>query len=803
MNGPCPSGDELERLLANQLSTAEEEALEAHVSGCDDCQSRLDTLTSSALTLPTVIPGGKPGGSAEAQGGGVLFRLANAQGAFPNDSDNGRAVPASHSNSSARRFGRSAVLTNSGRFFRRQIWTWPLIAAAVLGGIGWWVGRAVETAMRQQQIDELKTVLDADVTALDGWMDNQRVTAELVATDQGLQSIVRELLTAAEGAADARHDLIQSDTQRKLRARLAQPLRLGDFVGFVLISSGGFVLAADDDAAVGSVISGYRLDFFSRVISGEAAVSRPFLSPLAWPDENGELRADQPCMYAAVPIHGEDGRPMAALGLRIRPEEHFTRILQVARSGRTGETYAFDRQGGLLSESRFDDELKRIGLLVDRPGSKSILNVELRDPDVDMTTGARPGSRREDQRLTRMAEQAVLGADGYDVDGYRDYRGVPVIGAWRWLADYDLGVATEIDLQEAYAPGRTLRQAFALLMGLLLASAGAIFLAMLLIARQRRELHLAAVAAQKLGQYSLLEKLGAGGMGTVYRARHALLQRPTAVKLLNPDAMSDTAVARFEREVQLTSGLTHPNTVAIYDFGRTPEGVFYYAMEYLDGIDLEQLVNRHGPLPEARAVFILRQICASLGEAHAAGLVHRDVKPANVFLTCRGGQYDFVKVLDFGLVKSARDNTEVGLTATRIVAGTPLYVSPEVVTQADRIDARADVYAIGAVGYFLLTGSPVFTGSSATDICVMHVIANPVPPSVRGGCAVSPELEALLLRCLAKSPDDRPLDGTELWQLLDACPLSGGWTALDASRWWRECGEMGRGAMRNAAPAPV
>ncbi|HJS09178.1 MAG TPA: serine/threonine-protein kinase, partial [Pirellulales bacterium] len=350
---------------------------------------------------------------------------------------------------------------------------------------------------------------------------------------------------------------------------------------------------------------------------------------------------------------------------------------------------------------------------------------------------------------------------------------------------YDFGVATEVDVAEAFAPLYVLRRAIGVLVALLIAAAFGMFLAMRLIARQQRQLHDATLAAQQLGQYTLVEKLGSGGMGTVYKARHALLRRPTAIKILNPKTISDTATARFEREVQLTSGLTHPNTVAIYDFGRTPEGVFYYAMEYLEGVNLDELVKRHGPLPEARATYILRQVCASLAEAHAAGLIHRDVKPANVFLTFRGGQYDFVKVLDFGLAKLAGEEREGNLTSTDVVAGTPLYVSPEAITQPERLDARADVYGIGAVGYFLLTGTPVFTGSSATDICLQHVRTTPEPPSARTGQPISPALEALLLRCLAKTPPQRPSDAAELLALLEACSVSGSWTAADAAQWWK------------------
>jgi serine/threonine protein kinase len=317
----------------------------------------------------------------------------------------------------------------------------------------------------------------------------------------------------------------------------------------------------------------------------------------------------------------------------------------------------------------------------------------------------------------------------------------------------------------------------------LLLSAVGIFLAMLYMARQHRALQKATLAAKQLGQYSLEEKLGAGGMGTVYKARHAMLRRPTAVKLLDVDKMCDAAIVRFEREVQLTAALSHPNTVAVFDYGRTPEGIFYYAMEYLEGLTLEDLVKRFGPVSEARLVYILRQVCGSLAEAHSAGLVHRDIKPANIFLTRRGGLHDFVKVLDFGLVK-ATSGDEAHLTNPSAITGTPLYLSPESMTAPDQVDPRTDVYSLGAVAYFLLTGTPVFTGASVMEICMKHVKELPQSPSARIGRPVSPALEALLLRCLAKAPLDRPRHAAELLLELEACTVTGAWTARDAADWW-------------------
>jgi serine/threonine protein kinase len=773
-------------LLASELAAADEQSMEDHVVDCEDCRRRLDELTSFSLAAHTRFSVRHTDDSEPARRGGVLARLANSSKPAMRVVKLDAPAKKRLSESFARRFGASATISKSGRFLRRQIWTWPLVAAAILGVAAWWVSHSVEVAMREQRIHTLNTVLQADVAALRIWMDNQRAAAELVAADERLRPMVQALSALAGEFDGARTRLVRAEALDAIRSTLAEPQRRGGFVGFLLVSTTGIALAADDDAAVGAELWGYRREFFASAKDQQSAVSKPFVSPIMLPDKEGALRANLPCMYAASPIHGDDGKPIAVLGLRIRPDDQFTQILQVARSGNTGETYAFDRDGLLLSQSRFDEELKQMGLLVDQPDSRSILSVELRDPGVNMAAGERPTERRTDQPLTRMASAAVEGIDGVDADGYRDYRGVPVVGAWQWLDAYNFGVATEIDVDEAFAPVYVLRRAFAVLVGLLIASAIGIFAAMLFIARQRRELHDATAAAQKLGQYTLLEKLGSGGMGTVYKARHAFLRRPTAVKLLNPETISDTAIARFEREVQLTSGLTHPNTVAIYDFGRTEGGVFYYAMEYLEGVNLDDLVKRYGPLPEARVLYILRQICASLAEAHAAGLVHRDVKPANIFLTLRGGQHDVVKVLDFGLAKLASDSREVDLTSTNTVAGTPLYVSPEAITEPERIDARADVYGIGAVGYFLLTGSPVFTGSSATDICLKHVREVPEPPSLKTGQAVSPALESLLLCCLAKSPDERPQDAADLLRLLESCPVLGCWTTTDAARWWTD-----------------
>jgi serine/threonine-protein kinase len=291
--------------------------------------------------------------------------------------------------------------------------------------------------------------------------------------------------------------------------------------------------------------------------------------------------------------------------------------------------------------------------------------------------------------------------------------------------------------------------------------------------------------AAQLGQYTLTEKIGEGGMGVVYKAKHAMLRRPTAVKLLPAAKAGGRSLARFEREVQLTSMLTHPNTIQVYDFGRTPEGTFYYAMEYLDGVTLDMLVELDGPQPAARVISILTQVCGSLAEAHGIGLIHRDIKPENIVLCERGKLADVVKVLDFGLVKVLEGPEAAKLSRTGALAGTPLYMAPEAILSPADVDARSDLYAVGAVGYFLVTGHHVFEGNTLVEICAHHLHSRPERPSDRLGAAVPADFEAVLLACLAKSPDDRPREAEDLRERLLACAEAHAWTEAKGRQWWQ------------------
>jgi serine/threonine-protein kinase len=301
--------------------------------------------------------------------------------------------------------------------------------------------------------------------------------------------------------------------------------------------------------------------------------------------------------------------------------------------------------------------------------------------------------------------------------------------------------------------------------------------------------------AQALGSYELVELLGRGGMGEVWRARHQLLARDAAIKLVRPEMLgarneADARVVqrRFEREAKATAALSSPHTIQVFDFGMTRDGAFYYVMELLAGRDLESLVREFGPVPADRAIFLLRQVCHSLADAHARGMVHRDIKPANIYVCRMGLEYDFVKVLDFGLVK-VRERTPGGettlVTLEHTTTGTPAYMAPEIIVGEADVDRRADVYALGCVAYFLLTGQLVFEADTPMKMLLQHVHAQPVPPSQRTELRIPRELDALVLSCLEKDPRARPQNAEELFRMAVGCKTCETWDQASARTWWQ------------------
>lgn len=665
-------------------------------------------------------------------------------------------------------------------------WFGPAALALVVALVGTWARSEIHRSSVAKTRDLLRVVLEGNEASLTTWMTAKEREAALIASDPRVQDLAGRLGAAARGEG-ADDDLLRlspvQEEFRRLLTRLALDKGSGAGMegveGFALFDTGGRTLAALDPRRVGHRHEVFDTDEVTRVLGGEELVLRPVRSRALAGEDGDEIE-----MFVAAPVRDAAGDTLAVLAVRLRPEAEFTRVLNASRFGESGESYAFDAEGRMLTNSRFEDDLRGLRILDSSASKGTVLNLLVRDPGVDLTDGEAPTGERSDWPPTRAVAEAVADRAGADTEGYRDYRGVLVVGAWTWLPRHGFGLATEIDHAEAFRSQRILEWAFDGIIALLALTALGIFLS----ARRAQRLQGELASAQQLGHYTMEEKIGQGGMGAVYRARHALLRRPTVIKLIRADRAEPGMVKRFEREVQLTSQLTHPNTISIFDYGHTPDGTFYYVMEHLDGLDLDRIVQGDGPQPERRVVHILRQACGSLAEAHSRGIVHRDLKPANLMVSIRGLLHDWVKVLDFGLVKElggvqgSESVTQVGM-----ITGTPLYMAPEMFRAPQTADRTVDLYALGAVAYVLLTGRQPFAADNVADILARHLGEKPEPPSTVLGCPLNPELEAFVLSCLAKTPAGRPPDAGAALETLDGVAQSlGPWTQAEARTWWEE-----------------
>ncbi len=658
-----------------------------------------------------------------------------------------------------------------------------VLTTAVLTLLGMWMHAGIKYSLTESRRTEVQTHLDADVAAIENWFDLETERFRIVQINPLLQKTVTEL---NDGAFDEKGKLTEHE-QSDLQARfsgLQQHFQttLGRASVFtlwspqlrVIVDSANPLLRGKHASEAGGAI-------LAKALRGETLIRMPHVKDATLTGDSDVL--PHPVMTLVLPMSDLAAQQIVGVfvvrGLDL--EQRFSQILMRVRPGLTGETYAFDKHGIMLSESRFNDDLRRLGLIPNSPKSHSSLLLEIRDPGGDMTEGFQPNRPRAAQPLTLMAQFATAEQDGTNLEGYRDYRGVPVIGAWKWLPNRGFGITTEIDCSEAFAALRYVDYTFTVMFAVLMASLGLISWWVLSLLKRNREIgvHL------QVGQYTLVRAIGEGGMGSVYLARHALLKRPTAIKLLKPEHSSQQGLAWFDREVQLASQLSHPNTIEIFDYGHTPEGIFYYAMEYLPGLTLAQLVSIGGSLPSSRVIHVLRQVCGSLREAHALNLVHRDIKPQNIMVCEQAGEYDVVKVLDFGLVKNVSEDDSKSITKTGTLAGTPLYIAPERLRNPEISDPRVDIYAFGAVAFFLLTGRDVFQGKSEADL-FYQVMNSPVPrPSCLISTPIPDELDELVVDCLAKDPADRPQSMCEILAILSAAQCMNRWGQTDAFRWWQ------------------
>jgi len=686
--------------------------------------------------------------------------------------------------------GASATGSRPNLFSRRR-YRRAVILTSGLGLVllGWWTHARIDTALQRMRSGQLETLLASKTAAFEAWVRAEQSQLRILARDAEFRGPALELIRIAE-AGRAAIPALKSSPAREALVDYLMPAK--DDLGYrdleIYDARGLLVFAASRQPQAGGQLNRNGLAVLAKVLAGESIFEKPYRVGTMFIGSEG---GGTIYTVVGVPVRGDDGRVEGGLAATRRAYEAFADII-AARFGETGEVYAFDRRALMLTPSPLAQEFREEGLLpapADPSRGSDVdtqLNLRLQDPGRRLSPDAPVSAEGTPLPLTRLASTALARGPVDDattviLEPYRNYRGAEVIGAWRWLPEYDLVLAAEMETAEAFAPLWHLNTTMGILLGLLVLSVGGGLLATFRVARLRGRLH----QLTQLGQYRLLEPIGEGGMGKVYLAEHAALKRPTAIKILSAELRSAEAVARFEREVTVSSRLTHPNTIEIYDYGQTDDGVLYYAMEYVDGLNLAQLVSRYGPVPAGRAIHLLTQVCGSLKEAHVKGVVHRDIKPMNVMVCCRGGLSDVVKVLDFGLAKLS-EGRDTELTKATHVGGTLMYMAPERLTSPRSVDARADIYSLGGVAYYLLTGRPPF--ESANDLDLVHQLANVRPrrPSDVVDAWIPVDLDRLVTECLEKSPDRRPASIDQVERRLRAIAGEVDWTEDDASRWWRE-----------------
>lgn len=666
--------------------------------------------------------------------------------------------------------------------------TWRNAATVLLGvlliGLGYWAHAGVQSSLAEARGASLEALLGTVVKGVDVWVGEHMTEASRVARDPDVMARAARLVAERRDPATGIGKCTQEAEQ--LSSRVQSSLVTNDVVAFRIVDRSGLVLASKDPLRCGQRLRAppfrQRLDL---ALDGTPQFVRPYPeTELSVRGPDGQAR---PVAWFIVPLGTGGPTPVVALAMGVETDRELDTIFSTARPGTTAEVYAFGDDGLLLTSSRFAEELIAAGVLSPNNSGAGAFRVHVRDPGGDIGRGHAPEIEPAARPLTMSAAlaRAARGKSteierrGIVLDPYRDYRGIEVIGAWRWLAKYDLGVVAEMSADEAFAPLRYVTTSLSVIGGITALSLFAAFMSAFLLSRLNRQLG----RAQRLGAYTLERRISEGGMATIHLARHAMLKRPTAIKILKKQVATDEFIHRFEREVQLASQLLHPNTVEIYDFGRTADGEPYYVMEYLDGVTLAELVRDTGRVPPGRAIHILRQIAAALREAHMRGLIHRDVKPENVML-CRRGEDDVVKLLDFGLVKDLEGTDTRDITRQLSIVGTPMYMAPERLLQPSDVDARSDIYALGAVGYYLLTARTLFDGDDTLAISnqVLHVSA----PRVSATVEVPEALDALIAACLEKERTRRPQSAQAVVDALDRLASRQAWTQRDAAAWWND-----------------
>ncbi|MEM9587204.1 MAG: serine/threonine protein kinase [Planctomycetota bacterium] len=642
--------------------------------------------------------------------------------------------------------------------------------------IGWLTYRQVDDVLEESIRGELTGLAASLSLTTDQFLRDRGQLVESWSRQPAIRQAISDLVAISDE--DDAVSRLRSATQTDQIASQLRELSGVEDIKFVVWNRLGITISSwlDDRADVGNEIAlGGRTDL-ARVMGGETVLFGP--ARLVDTTQGFVPETEAPVMAMIVPVRNDDGNVIAAMLVRgFGMYASFSQVFSKAAQSQSIDIYAISRRGVMLTESPLGSRLaaeKRLEL----PGDELAARLRVTDPGTTISVDGQDDIDRDVLPLTRAAARVAAGQSATLLESYRNYAGLPVVGAWRWLPQWQMGIVVEHQASQIYRAGRIVRFGFAGLAGLL--TFGALVSASV-FTRQSNRVQL---ATHPLSRYEVIDQLGSGGMGIVYHVRHRKLGRDAALKVLRSDRSHHEDKKRFEREARLSASLNSPHSVAVYDYGVSPDGESYCVMQFLRGLTLAEVVARGGHQPFGRVLCILRQICDSIHEAHGKGLVHRDLKPQNVMLSHDVTLGDHTIVFDFGLAKPLEADSDIFQTAETVWAGTPMYMAPERYRAPTVNDPRSDLYSIGGIAYFLLSGHPPFAECDPESMFALILSDPPISIATHRDEPVPDELNRLVFRLMAKNIAERYGSAQELAADLDGLIALYPWTPEAARRWW-------------------
>lgn len=641
--------------------------------------------------------------------------------------------------------------------------------------------------------EKLQAQLQAQSSSLKAWIKREQTISDALSKSPSLISFTYELDSLSQvytsyesmGNTEIFHNLESQLDEFRIRLDLESIGILHKRDPICMLSTGDTeVLPQGTFAHI--ELSGLAFDYFRQVRKINKTLQLPPLHDtemMATIPDNMEIGT---FLSFISPIE-KDSSIIGYMINSLNVKKTFSKIIRNADYGNSNKVYAFNKKFKILSTPRFEKDLQQ-SFLLNFDSTKTAINAfEINDPGGPIRIGDHdPKIALVDQTFTSLVDDALIDSKktkplnyGTIMMPYRDYRGIEVVGAWKWMPELGFGMIAEIDAEDANAPIRYFDGVLILFYAILIVLVLLIYRLNVQFIRFGRKID----DFQLLGHYQLLEKIGEGGFGQVYKARHQNLKSEVAVKLLKKELVDTDALQRFEKEVKTTSQLSHPNTIKVFDYGTSDEGQFYYVMEFLNGVSLEACVNSYESFPVSRSIYILLHVCYSIREAHSKNLIHRDIKPANIMLCNQGGFYDLIKVLDFGLVKDL-DSTETQQTQINRIGGTPMFMSPERLRDPFNADQRVDIYAIGAMGLYMLSGQYVVELISQKMLGGDATLSGNLRASIFERKDIPEVLSSLLLQCIHFNVEKRPADIDVLISSLETLSIENPWTRENARNWW-------------------